>query len=503
MDPTTITLHPRFHVGPVDPRIFGGFLEHMGRAVYEGVYDPGSAHADEHGCRADVLDALRRLDLSVVRYPGGNFVSGYHWRDGVGPVEQRPTVRELAWQSIEPNTFGTEEFLALCARMGWEPMLAVNLGTGSPEEARDWVEYCNSPAGTRDADLRVANGHREPHGVRLWCLGNEMDGPWQLGHVPAGQYAVRAQQAAKMMKDVDRAIETVVCGSSGVWMPTFGAWDREVLTYLGEDADYISLHRYVDNHADDTADFLAVGASVDRQIEQIDAVCRAVQAERSDGGRRHAKRALLCFDEWNVWYKNLDMDGAGTFAPHLIEEIYDLEDALVVAGFLNSFVRHADVVKIANLAQLVNVIAPLVTRGDELLVQTIFHPFAMMSSRRDGVSLRTGVEGPTYEARTNGTVAYLDASAILGADRLHVFAVNRSLAETAPVHVELLGRSLTGVADAELLTGPDPKAVNTFEAPGVVAPVRIDDRVRVRDGVASLELPPLSFVALSLALTTS
>jgi alpha-N-arabinofuranosidase len=372
MDTTRITLHTSFRVGEVDPRIFGGFLEHMGRAVYEGVYDPGSRHADPDGCRGDVLAALRGLRFTAMRYPGGNFASGYHWMDGIGPREHRPSVRDLAWQSVEPNRFGTEEFLRLCRNMAWTPMLTVNLGTGTPEEARNWVEYCNCPAGTRFADMRAAAGSREPHHVKLWCLGNEMDGPWQLGHVPADQYAIRAQQAAKMMKDTDRSVELVACGTCGTGMPTYMEWDRQVLEHLGDSADYVSLHRYVGDATRDTEDYLAVSGSIDRQIEDMDAACRFVQAKR-----RSAKRAYLCFDEWNVWYKNGETDGRGKFAPHLVEEVYDLQDALVVAEFLNSFLRHADSVKIANLAQIVNVIAPLQTQGDRLLVQSTFHPFAM------------------------------------------------------------------------------------------------------------------------------
>jgi len=296
------------------------------------------------------------------------------------------------------------------------------------------------------------------------------------------------------MKDTDRTIETVACGSSSVALATYPEWDRQVLEYLGDDADSISLHRYVDNLAGDTPDFLATGRSIDRQIEQIDAVCRYVQARR-----RSRRRAYLCFDEWNVWYKNYDMDGEGTFAPHLIEEIYNLEDALVVAGFLNSFVRHADVVRIANLAQVVNVIAPLITRGDDLLVQSIFHPFRMFSERREGVSLRVGLIGPTYEGRTNGTVPYVDASAILADGSLHVFAVNRSVAEVAPVRVELHGGALAAVASAEVLTGPDAKAANSFEHPDVIR-ARAFDEVGLREGVAVVELPPLSFAAMSFRL---
>jgi alpha-N-arabinofuranosidase len=266
MQATTLILHTAYQIGEVDPRIFGGFLEHMGRAVYEGVYDPKSAHADAAGFRKDVLGALEPLEMTVMRYPGGNFVSGYHWEDGIGPREKRPTVRELAWRTIDPNQVGTDEFISLCRKMGWAPMLAVNLGTGSPEEARNWVEYCNGEAGTKYADLRVAGGSLEPHGVKLWCLGNEMDGPWQLGHVPAEQYALRAEQAGKLMKAVDGSIELVACGSCGTLLPSYLEWDRVVLEYLGDLADYVSLHRYVENRADDTADFLAVTNSIDQQI---------------------------------------------------------------------------------------------------------------------------------------------------------------------------------------------------------------------------------------------
>ena len=412
----------------------------------------------------------------------------------MGPLAQRPRVRELAWQSTEPNAFGTDEFLALCGRMGWTPMLAVNLGTADPEEARDLVEYCNSPVGTRTADMRAANGHPEPYGVPTWCLGNEMDGPWQLGHVPAEHYAIRAQQAAKLMRDTDRSIETVVCGSSMTDLPTYLEWDRQVLEHVGDDADYLSLHRYANNMDGDTPEFLAFGLSVDAQIEQADAVCRYVQARH-----RSTKRVRLCFDEWNVWYKDLAMDGGGKVAPHLIEEVYNLEDALVVAGFLNSFVRHADVVRIANIAQMVNVIAPLLTRDDDLLVQSIYHPFRMMSQRRTGTALHTRVDGPTYGTRRHGEVAYVDSSAILDGDTLHVFVINRSPTDPSPLRIHVADRPIAGVTSAEVLTGTDATAANSFEQPDVVVPLPWEDVVAV-DGAAVLELPPLSFTALSLRL---
>jgi len=492
METTKLTIHSQFQIGRVDPRIFGGFLEHMGRAVYQGIYEPESPHADEDGFRGDVLSALRLLHMTAMRYPGGNFASGYHWLDGIGPKSARPVVRELAWQSIEPNQFGTEEYIRLCRKMDWTPMLTVNLGTGMPEEARNWVEYCNAPSGTRYSNLRLENGSPDPHAVKLWCLGNEMDGPWQLGHVPAEQYAIRAQQAAMMMKSVDPSIELVLCGSCSIDLKTYMEWDRVVLEHVGTAADYISLHRYVGNRSGDTADFLAVTNSIDRQIEEMDSVCRFVQAKS-----RSPRRSYLCFDEWNVWYKNMEMDGRGKFAPHLIEEVYNLEDALVVAGFLNSFIRHADVVKIANIAQIVNVIAPLQTRGEDLLIQTIFYPFEMYASRREGISLRVAINGPEYESSTYGKTTVVDSSAILNDDSLHVFATNRNLDESARVDVNLADGQIIAFENGELLTGPAPDSANNFEHPQAINPQTIT-ALEIVDGHASFDLPPLSLAALTL-----
>jgi alpha-N-arabinofuranosidase len=497
MQASTLHLHSRHVVDAVDRRIFGGFLEHMGRAVYEGVYDPSSLHADEHGLRRDVIEALRGLELSVVRYPGGNFVSGYHWEDGVGPRSERPTVQELAWNAVEPNDFGTDEFMGLCEELGWEPMLAVNLGTGTPEEARNWVEYCNGAPGTRYADRRVANGRAEPYGVRLWCLGNEMDGPWQLGHVPAEEYAIRAQQAGKLMRDTDREIELVASGSCAIFLPTYIEWDRTVLEYLGRQADYISLHRYVDNRADDTLEFLATGASIDRQIEDMEAVCRYVQARK-----KIPVRPRLCFDEWNVWYKTQQGDFAnsgGRMAAPLIEEIYNLEDALVAAGFLNSFIRHADSVKIANIAQIVNVIAPILTRGDELLRQSIYDVFRMYSTRRTGVSLRGVIDGPQYVSQQHGEVSYIDHSVILDGTKLKVFVVNRNPTAAAELRIALADGDITGLESAECLSGSDPKEANSFEEPDLLRAMACDPLV-LRGGDAWLELPPLSVTAATLSL---
>jgi len=324
-----------------------------------------------------------------------------------------------------------------------------------------------------------------------------MDGPWQLGHVPVEQYAIRAQQAAKMMRDTDPSIELVVCGSSGTGMPTYMEWDRQVLAYLGEYADYISLHSYVGNRADDTLDYLAITNAIDGQIEEMDAVCRFVQA-----ARRSEKRAYLCFDEWNVWYKTFSqeyMNGRGQFAPHLIEERYNLEDALVVAGFLNSFIRHADVLKIANIAQIVNVIAPILTRGDEMLVQSIYYPIQMVAKRREGIALQVAVDGPAYQGETNGEVTFIDVSAILNDDQLYLFVTNRHVSEKTQVHLDLADRKIDSVLDAEVLTGPGAKAANSFESPEVIR-VQALEGVTLVAGGAMLELPPLSVTAMTFQL---
>lgn len=493
MNTTTVILHTDFQVGEVDARIFGGFIEHLGRGIYGGIYDPQSRLADENGFRQDVMAALRRLRMTAMRYPGGNFVSGYHWEDGVGPKSDRPTTLEMAWHTIEPNIFGTDEFMKLAKLLNWTPMLAVNLGTGTPEEARNWVEYCNSPLGTKYADRRRQNGHPDPFGVKLWCLGNEMDGPWQLGHVPAEHYAIRAQQAARMMKRTDPAIELVASGSSNDSMPTYVDWDRLVLEYLGDTADYISLHRYVGNPQGDTANFLGVTASIDQQIEAIDSVCRLVQAKK-----RSQKRHYLAFDEWNIWYRTADtIQTAPKELPRPInEERYNLEDALVTAGFFNSFIRHAGVVKIANLAQVVNVGAPIYVEGDRLLTQANFFPFEMYAKRREGVSLWPVVKGPGYETRDFGYMQMIDVSAILGDGQLHLFLVNRSLDENQPVSVELFGRHFVGIESAEILTGPGPHAMNTLDQPDLIASHPFQD-VGVEPGRAVLEMLPLAVAALT------
>ena len=492
MSNATITLDPDRTAGKIDRRIFSGFLEHIGRAVYEGVYDPGNPLSDERGFRRDVLEAMRPMRMPYVRYPGGNFVSNYDWKDGIGPAGQRPVRADFAWQTSEPNTFGTDEFMDWCRVVGTGPMMAVNLGTGTAKSASELVEYCNHPSGTYWSDLRRSNGHEDPHHVRLWCRGNEMDGPWQAGHVPAAEYALRAEQAGKLMKGVDPAIETIIAGSSGNHMPEYMEWDRVALEYTWDHVDYISAHRYSRNERDDTPWFLAEGVEIDRIIQDYRSLLGYVRAVK-----KSSRQVYLSFDEWNVWYRargGVHSKGGWALAPHLIEEVYNLEDALVVAQYLNAFIRNADVVKIACLAQIVNVIAPVLTRPDGLLYQSIYHPFVRYAELASGDSLTPVVAGPMYRAGDRGEVPALDVSASYDADsgRTTVFAVNRDPENPVTATLSVTGRSVLGAGGGWLLTGDDPKAHNDWDAPDRVTPATCE--VFVEDGVARVEMPPMSIV---------
>jgi alpha-N-arabinofuranosidase len=349
----------------IDRRIFGSFLEHLGRAVYTGVYEPGSKLADKSGFRNDVIREIKTLGVPIMRYPGGNFVSGYHWLDGVGPRDQRPTVLDRAWNSIETNQFGTNEFMTWCRLVDTEPLIGFNLGTGTPEMAVALVEYCNVDKGTKWSDLRRAHGYDEPWNVNYWCLGNEMDGPWQMGHMPARDYGRKARDTARQIRVIDPDAKLIACGSSNTNMDTYLTWDREVLEQCYDQVDGISLHNYYGNtpalSGGSSARYLAMNLDMERQIHEIAAVCDYVQALR-----KSPKRLWLSFDEWNVWYRARGgrfANGQRSFAPHLLEEVYNLEDALLVGGFLNTLMREAGRVQVACLAQILNVIAPLVTKA--------------------------------------------------------------------------------------------------------------------------------------------
>jgi alpha-N-arabinofuranosidase len=487
-----VILDPKRIVGEISPRLFGGFAEHMGRCIYGGIYEPGSPHADERGFRRDVLAALQELDFSIIRYPGGNFLSGYHWMDGVGPRPRRPRRRELAWQSIETNQFGTNEFVEFCQAINAQPMLGVNLGTGTIEEAANLVEYCNAPAGSYFADLRTAHGYPQPHAVHYWCLGNEMDGPWQIGHLDADAYARKALEAAKMMKWQDPSIQLSLCGSSGMGMSTFPEWDRVGLEICWEHVDYLSLHAYVGNRENDTPGYLGLTADFEKQVDTLERVLRQVKA-----GLHSQHDVYLSWDEWNVWYKAQEMQGGWTEAPHLIEEVYNLEDALVVAEWLNVFLRRCHILKMACLAQIVNVIAPILTTTDRLVRQATFYPFKLFRQLAQGVSLDALVRAPTVPTQKYGDVPVLDASASYDLDNrgvAAVFLVNRSLTNPLPVEIVWEGHAPSRMVALHQLAGLDPKAANTFEHPTHLQVVT-SSGMPVVDGIVRLALPPLSFTA--------
>ncbi|MEO3814454.1 alpha-N-arabinofuranosidase [Sphaerisporangium sp. B11E5] len=495
-----LTLDPAFRVAPVRRRTFGTFIEHLGRCVYTGVYEPGHPTAGEHGFRRDVLDLVRELGVTTARYPGGNFVSGYRWEDGIGPREQRPRRLDLAWHSTETNHFGLDEFVAWTREAGVEPMLAVNLGTRGIAEALDLLEYCSVESGTRLSDLRVANGAKEPHGIKMWCLGNEMDGPWQIGHKTAHEYGRLAAETARAMRMIVPDLELVACGSSGSGMETFGSWESAVLEETYDLVDFISCHAYYEEHDGDLGSFLASAVDMDHFIDAVVATADAV------GARLKSKKKInISFDEWNVWYmsrfQNAEPPRDWPEAPPLLEDHYNLADAVTFGGLLISLLRHSDRVTSACLAQLVNVIAPIMTEpGGRAWRQTTFHPFAQASRHAAGHVLRIEPVSPSYTTERFGEVPTLDAVAThdeeSGATAL--FAVNRSTEHPLTLTVHLGGLGETRLTEATTLSGPDPYARNTADAPGTVVP-RPNPDARLAGGTLEITLPPVSWNVVRLA----
>ncbi|MCD8157084.1 MAG: alpha-N-arabinofuranosidase [Clostridiales bacterium] len=469
MKEAKISIDRDYTVAETDPRIYGSFIEHLGRAVYGGIYQPGSPLSDERGFRRDVLELIREARVPLVRYPGGNFVSGYHWEDGVGPKEKRPSRLEPAWSVIESNQFGLNEFMEWCRAAGTEPMMAVNLGTRGVEDAKNIIEYCNIEKGSYYSDLRRAHGVKAPHNIRLWCLGNEMDGPWQMGHKTADEYGRTAEEAGRIMRMVDPDIELVACGSSSLAMPTFGSWEGTVLEHCYDQVDYLSLHTYYGNPEDNTPDFLASSLAMDDFIRSVVSICDCVKAKK-----RSKKQINLSFDEWNVWYHSNEEDKKlerWIQAPHQLEDIYNHEDALLVGSMLITLLRHADRVKIACLAQLVNVIAPIMTSDTGAWWQTIFYPYMHASVYWSGTVLDTVVKSPSYES-VYGDAPYLDAVVVANEEReiLAIFTVNKDMAEELSVSCDLRQYAGYEILEHLELTHADRKAVNTQAAPDAVKP---------------------------------
>lgn len=496
-----LTLDPSFTVGAVNRRLFGSFVEHLGRCVYDGIYEPGHATADENGFREDVLELVRELGVSTIRYPGGNFVSGFRWEDAVGPRAERPRRLDLAWHSTETNQVGLDEFSVWLEKAGSELMYAVNLGTRGVQDALDVLEYSNIPSGTKLSDARIANGRTEPYNVRMWCLGNEMDGPWQLGHSSADQYGTLASQTAKAMRQVDPSLELVVCGSSNARMPTFGSWERTVLEHTYDDVDFISCHVYYEVKDGDMGSFLASAVNMDNFIESVVATADHVKAVR-----RSDKKINISFDEWNVWYQSRyrdvdQIEGIENWpeAPRLLEDAYSVADAVVVGNLLISLLNHADRVTSASLAQLVNVIAPIMTEpGGDAWRQTTFFPFAVTSKLATGTALEVKLASDSYETNQYGVVNVVDAAATTDGDSTSVFLVNRSQTEATTVTIDV--RALGGLtsATAQSIADDDIYAANTLTDQNRVGLVP-NDSIVLGDGTLEITLPPVSWTAVSLS----
>ncbi|KAJ7221794.1 glycoside hydrolase family 51 protein [Mycena haematopus] len=448
----SIHIDPARHIAPVDPRIYSGFTEHMGRCIYGGLYDPGNEHglADANGYRTDVLQALKDLNIPIVRYPGGNFVSSYRWQDGVGPKELRPRRPELAWLTEESNQFGTDEFIQWCRLLGAEPYICLNMGTGTLEDALAWLEYCNSSANTHYANMRRKNGHLQPYGVKYWALGNEVWGPWQVGQMTAVDYSKKAYQWAKALCLLDPSIKLISCGETG-----FADWDRVTLKTLAPVVDFHSIHLYTVSEGNHDVNVMGPAAA-EKGIEITKSLIELAKIEG-----KLTKDITVCFDEWNVW------DPVRAPGEKGAEEHYDLSDALAVASWLNVFVRKADVVKIACIAQSVNVISPvrshefiimisrlrtliffvlqIITSPTGLFKQTTYYPLQLFATLMQGTALSlhvasdaseedtyTGPTVPPFVAHLNvhtppaaQLTKWIDASAVLSQMEIRLALVNR------------------------------------------------------------------------------
>lgn len=497
----------RFTVGKIEKNLFGSFVEHLGRAVYGGIYEPGHPTADQDGFREDVLGAVKQLAVSIVRYPGGNFLSGYDWLDGVGEKGKRPVRLDLAWFTTETNEFGTDEFLRWCQKAQIEPMMAVNMGTGTIKDAARLVEYCNHAGGTEFSEMRKSNGASAPYGVKYWCVGNEMDGDWQIGHLNAEEYGRKALEAAKVMRwsngeadaSAQNRLKLIVSGSSVREMPTFPEWDRIVLEHTYEQADYLSMHRYYrydENSRRPLEDFLGSADDMNEFIHTIKATIEYVRAKL-----RSSKTVGISFDEWNIWDSAIKRTAPlWEVAPPLLEQKYTFRDAIVFAGMLNTLLNNCDSVKIACFAQLVNVIAPIITeKGGGILRQSIFYPFLLCSNNASGETLQTASDSPEFE--TSGGKGRCLNSAVTHDSRkreICVFLCNYAQ-ESAETEISIGGLARLKVEDYEEMTAACLTDCNSFENPERVVPHKKDFPKTIDGEKFTVNLPPMSYSYLKLS----
>ncbi|MBZ5725301.1 MAG: alpha-N-arabinofuranosidase [Acidobacteriia bacterium] len=477
-------------IGDIDPKIYGNFIEHLGRCIDGGIFDERSPLSDSNGYRKDVLEAVRNLNVTLLRWPGGNFSSNYHWMDGIGPRDRRPARLEMAWGTVESNRFGTHEFLTYAEMLKTEPYICCNLGTGTWNEAQQWVEYCNSSEDTAMTRLRKQNGRQAPWKVTHWGLGNEMDGPWQMGHRSAEDYGKFALEAAKLMKWTDPNIKLIAAGSSNFGPGSdWTGWNRTVLQFLRQHADYLAIHLYVGNPRNDFADFMASSVELNHRIKTTEGIIDAALS-----GQPGNRRIYIAWDEWNVWYR---ARGNAERGRRILEEHYNLEDALVVATFLNAFVNHAHIVKIANLAQLVNVIAPIFTNEKGAFLQTIYYPLQLFANNTRGQALELFLDGPTYKCARFDDVPCLDASAGFDNGSLVLNVVNRHQTQPIETEVALEDKQFSGAASVSEVNGPDIKAENDFDK----TRIKTVERSATADGRSlRYSFPPHSYTMIKVKL---
>jgi len=486
-----IYVNPYHSVGHINRNIFGGFAEHLERCIYGGIYDPDSPLSNDKGLRADVLQALRRLKLSVVRYPGGNFASGYRWIDGVGPRKDRPTRLDMAWHALESNQFGTNEFIEFCHAIKAEPYLVVNCGDGNMREARDWVEYCNGKDSTALANLRRQHGYDTPHGVKYWGIGNEIDGPWQIGFKTPEEYARVAAEYAKVMKWVDPNIKLIANGVSNWRASDFVERCQLLIEHAGDLIDFLSMHWYVDNDADDFKTYMTLSELIGERLSGYEGLIRGMCLER---GIRHS--IDIAVDEWNVWHRK-QMDQGGHDGV-----IYNLEDALVVAMHFNAFIRHAYSVKMANIAQIVNVIAPIRTKPDGMFLQTIFYPFELYSTLAGTTALNIYWTGDTFCTNDSAGLRVLDVTGTVNTEQkeLALFVVNRSESEPAETIISLSDGRFNDTAKMFTVNADSIKAENSFDNPCQVT-LRSSEFSTKGGATMQVEFEPHSITAIACAIT--
>ena len=494
-----------YRISKIDKRIYGSFLEHLGRAVYEGVYEPDHPDADENGFRKDVMKLVTDLNMPTVRYPGGNFVSAFNWEDSIGPKEERPTRLDLAWKSKETNEFGLNEFILWCKKVNTEPMYAINLGTKGIDAARNIIEYCNHPNGSYWSDLRVKHGFKEPHNIKMWCLGNEMDGEWQVGHKTAQEYGRLAHETAKAMRLFDKNMELIVCGSSSELMATYPEWEREVLDLTYGSVDYISMHRYWSNKEKNTTSFLSNNIGLQEYITNVESTINYIKSKK-----RSKKDIKISFDEYQPWYHNKEfmddhLNSDITEWPKaypILEDQYNLLDCLLVGTVLNTFINNSHIVKIACMAQLVNVIPAISTVKNGISWrQSVYYPLFFASLYGRGESLQLKIDSPKYSSDIADDVTYIDASAVIDEEKktLSFFIVNRSEEENVNLSFDLHNLKVNKILDQQIINHKNMYVSNTKDSPNEIIPKKTSI-VSLQNDELSADIPALSYLFVRLEL---